>query len=67
MTTKHNQNISQIVPCPNCKKSVLWDQNSLYRPFCSKRCKLIDLGDWASENHSIPGTDVISDESEGFE
>jgi len=67
MTTKNSQNISQIVPCPNCKKSVLWDKSSQYRPFCCKRCKLIDLGDWASENHSIPGAEGISRETEGFE
>lgn len=41
------------VPCPTCDKEVLWQSSSEFRPFCSKRCQLIDLGDWADENHSI--------------
>lgn len=42
------------VPCPICKKAVIWMPESLYRPFCSKRCQLIDLGEWASEEKAIP-------------
>lgn len=39
--------------CPNCEKETdLTDSNS-YRPFCSKRCRLIDLGEWISESYSI--------------
>jgi len=36
-------------------------------PFCSERCKLVDLGDWAAERHVIPGSqsDSISDDVEG--
>jgi len=41
------------VPCPTCDKPVIWQPESEFRPFCSKRCQLIDLGDWAEENHSI--------------
>ena len=41
------------VQCPTCDSEVLWDASASYRPFCSKRCQLIDLGDWADENHSI--------------
>jgi len=41
------------VPCPQCKKSVIWQASSEFRPFCSKRCQLIDLGEWAEENHKI--------------
>jgi uncharacterized protein len=43
------------VPCPTCRKPVEWNANSPWRPFCSERCKLIDLGAWASEKHVIPG------------
>ena len=46
MTTKVN--------CPNCKKHVIWSQTNLFRPFCSKKCQLIDLGEWADEEKSIP-------------
>lgn len=42
------------VACPTCEKSVVWDISATFRPFCSERCKLIDLGDWAAENHRIP-------------
>lgn len=41
------------VSCPTCKTSVLWQAQSSYRPFCSKRCQLIDLGEWADEGHKI--------------
>jgi endogenous inhibitor of DNA gyrase (YacG/DUF329 family) len=30
-------------------------QTAPYRPFCSERCRLIDLGAWLSEGHAIPG------------
>lgn len=45
--------MSLKVPCPNCNKEVVWQTESTYRPFCSKRCQLIDLGEWADENHKI--------------
>ena len=45
--------MSLKVPCPNCSKDVIWQPESTFRPFCSKRCQLIDLGDWADENHKI--------------
>jgi endogenous inhibitor of DNA gyrase (YacG/DUF329 family) len=40
-------------PCPICKKETEWEGNE-YRPFCSERCKLIDLGRWAGEKYRIP-------------
>lgn len=42
------------VPCPQCGKAVEWVPENLYRPFCSERCKLIDLGAWASEAYRAP-------------
>lgn len=41
------------VSCPTCQKSVLWSADNPFRPFCSKRCQLIDLGEWAEEKHTI--------------
>lgn len=41
--------------CPTCKKVVLWTEEYPHRPFCSDRCRLIDLGEWASESHKIAG------------
>lgn len=46
--------MTTIVNCPNCKKNVEWVASSLFRPFCSKKCQLIDLGEWADEEKSIP-------------
>lgn len=46
------------VSCPRCGKPVAWTPASPYRPFCSERCRLIDLGAWASEAHRIPGEPV---------
>jgi endogenous inhibitor of DNA gyrase (YacG/DUF329 family) len=42
------------VACPQCGKPVEWSPQSLFRPFCSERCKLIDLGAWASESYRVP-------------
>lgn len=47
-----------VVNCPTCEKKVIWNAESLYRPFCCKRCKLIDLGEWASESHTIEGAEI---------
>jgi len=42
------------VTCPQCGARVEWTPASRFRPFCSERCKLIDLGAWASESYRIP-------------
>jgi uncharacterized protein len=44
----------QSVKCPTCQREIDWAQ-SPFRPFCSERCRLIDLGAWLTENHAIPG------------
>jgi len=44
----------QTVPCPQCGKRVTWQHND-FRPFCSERCRMLDLGAWASEDYAIPG------------
>lgn len=41
------------VTCPICKKPVEWKPENTFRPFCSKQCQLIDLGEWASEERRI--------------
>ena len=47
-----------VVKCPTCAKEVKWEASSTFRPFCSERCKLIDLGAWAAEEHVIAGDPV---------
>ncbi|MGQ3890699.1 DNA gyrase inhibitor YacG [Legionella sp. CNM-4043-24] len=43
------------ISCPICGKPDTWHVENPYRPFCTDRCKLIDLGEWASESRKIPG------------
>lgn len=44
-------------PCPRCGEASNWEGNE-FRPFCSERCKLIDLGAWASEEYKLPTQDA---------
>jgi uncharacterized protein len=39
--------------CPTCRQPVEWENNE-FRPFCSERCQMIDLGRWASEDYRVP-------------
>ena len=48
-------NYSLISNCPTCKKTIEYSAKNNFRPFCSERCKLIDLGEWANDTNSIPG------------
>ncbi|QPK62970.1 DNA gyrase inhibitor YacG [Methylomonas sp. LL1] len=49
------------VACPTCKKLVQWVSEQRFKPFCSERCRLIDLGDWATEAHKIPGKQISAE------
>ncbi|TYP85031.1 MULTISPECIES: DNA gyrase inhibitor YacG [Nitrosomonas] len=42
-----------IVNCPQCGKSVTWSTANRYRPFCSERCKMHDLAQWATESYRV--------------
>ncbi len=48
--------------CPVCHKEIIYDKRNKFRPFCSERCKLIDLGAWASDERKVPGPDLADDE-----
>lgn len=54
------------VNCPTCAKADTWQPSNRYKPFCSERCKLIDLGAWADESRRVAGEPIdmihISDE-----
>lgn len=45
---------ARAVNCPQCGKPVVWDPANRFRPFCSERCRVIDLGAWATESYRIP-------------
>lgn len=55
--------MTKLVPCPYCKKEVEYSLANPYRPFCSERCRLIDLGEWASENYRVPTSERAQDEN----
>ena len=42
------------VNCPSCGKPVIWNGENHWRPFCSERCKSLDLGAWAAERYRVP-------------
>ncbi|MCK4843188.1 MAG: DNA gyrase inhibitor YacG [Methylococcales bacterium] len=50
-----------VVSCPTCQKQVIWNEQQTAKPFCSERCKLIDLGEWAAEEKTIPGNPLYSE------
>ena len=50
------------IKCPTCDRTMEWSPDNPYRPFCSERCKLIDLGAWLSEQRGIPGDAAPQDD-----
>lgn len=64
------------VTCPTCKKVLEWDPSHRWLPFCTERCKMIDLGAWSNEEYRIPaenaspndldqGDSAVEDDDEG--
>jgi endogenous inhibitor of DNA gyrase (YacG/DUF329 family) len=51
----------RLVPCPECGELSEFSPCNAFRPFCSERCKMIDLGIWASEGYRIE-TPIIADD-----
>ena len=54
------------VKCPQCGNQAKYSKENEHRPFCSRRCQLLDLGAWASEDMKIVGEKVFESE-EDFE
>jgi endogenous inhibitor of DNA gyrase (YacG/DUF329 family) len=42
------------VKCPACGQPAVFDESNPFRPFCSERCRTIDLGAWAAERYRVP-------------
>jgi len=47
------------VRCPHCRREIDWSEHWPQRPFCSERCRLIDLGAWADETYRIAGKEKL--------
>ncbi len=54
----------RVVKCPTCSKPVEWRPESAFRPFCSARCRQIDIGAWATESYRIPSATPPDNDSE---
>lgn len=52
----------RTVSCPQCGAPAVFHPDNPYRPFCSERCRLIDLGQWASESYKVPGAPTLPDD-----
>lgn len=55
------------VECPRCRALAPFGAQNKWRPFCSQRCKLIDLGDWAAESYRVSQSVEPSSENEPSE
>lgn len=53
--------MATFVECPTCRCKVEWKEENKFRPFCSERCKQIDLGAWAEEKYTIPAVNPAED------
>jgi len=54
-------NMARVVACPQCGAPVEWSVAAKWRPFCSERCRTIDLGAWASESYRVAAVDPPDD------
>lgn len=55
--------MTKIVCCPTCGASTKFDKGNPFRPFCSERCQILDLGAWADEKYVVP-ENLSEEESE---
>jgi endogenous inhibitor of DNA gyrase (YacG/DUF329 family) len=59
--TRPSEMETKIVACPRCGIPVEWTAASRYRPFCSERCKMRDLGAWAAEEYRVASAQTDED------
>ena len=65
MVTKKSDSRLKI-KCGTCKKDFFY-YDSAFRPFCSERCKMADLGHWLTETYAVPNSDTDRDEDDSPE
>lgn len=56
------QKRASIINCPQCGEAIAWTASNRFRPFCSERCKVLDLGQWASEGYRLPSDTPIEED-----
>ncbi|MFT6068232.1 MAG: endogenous inhibitor of DNA gyrase (YacG/DUF329 family) [Bacteriovoracaceae bacterium] len=49
------------VKCPHCEKKFNYYEGK-FRPFCTERCQMIDLGHWFDESYAVPTKEALSEE-----
>ncbi|HSW07046.1 DNA gyrase inhibitor YacG [Aquabacterium sp.] len=57
-----NSRSARQVPCPTCSRPALFAPENAWRPFCSERCRSVDLGAWASERYRVEAKPDPSDD-----
>ncbi|WP_225721479.1 DNA gyrase inhibitor YacG [Candidatus Vallotiella sp. (ex Adelges kitamiensis)] len=58
--------MTTIVNCPTCGVNVEWRTEKTFRPFCSERCKKIDLGAWATGKYMIINNDLLDSDPQNL-
>lgn len=66
--SSNNSNVKPIqIKCPQCGRLTVYSIENPSRPFCSDRCKLIDLGQWADQSYKIPSNTESVENSDELE
>ncbi len=56
-TEEPHSPVRRTVKCPQCGQAAVWAPENRWRPFCSERCRQIDLGAWASDQYRVAGSE----------
>lgn len=54
LSMENSSSTKRQIKCPQCGLLTFYSTENSFRPFCSERCKILDLGAWASEKYSVP-------------
>lgn len=56
--------MSIIINCPTCSKEIEYSLENPFRPFCSERCRILDLGAWANAEYALSAQPETEEEFE---
>jgi endogenous inhibitor of DNA gyrase (YacG/DUF329 family) len=59
-----HKTLAHIIRCPVCRETIHYHTDNPYRPFCSERCRLIDLGQWLEEDYRVAGDPAPNEDIE---